>query len=89
MIVGVDVLPEVMNTIYLPSGEMCGNQLLNSSSVTCSCSAVRLHPPDLHRAAAGRVEVDVAAVGRILRAVVQTLEVGEVDSWPLPSDAIE
>src|SRR5437870_9910480 len=34
-------------------------------------AAVRLHPPDLHRPATNRVEVDVFAIGTVLRAIVQ------------------
>src|SRR5262249_51488798 len=32
------LLSYVKNTMYFPSGEMCGNQLLFSSVKTCSCS---------------------------------------------------
>src|SRR5207302_8448456 len=41
-------------------------------------TAVGFHPPDLHRAAPFRVEVDVLAVGRVVRAVVQTGRCGEL-----------
>ena len=40
---------KLMKTIHSPSGEMCGNQLLYSSFVTCVLIlAVGLHPPELH-----------------------------------------
>src|SRR6266576_270046 len=40
---------------------------------------VRAHPPDLHPSGARRVEVDVFAVGRVLRPIVQTACGGQTD----------
>src|SRR5712692_2296458 len=38
---------------------------------------IRAHAPNLHRAAALRIEVDELAVGRIIRAVIKSLRGGE------------
>src|SRR6185436_8231806 len=40
------------------------------------------HAPDLHSAGAGRVEVDVFAVGRVLWAVIQSRRCRQARLWP-------
>ena len=57
---------------------MCGNQLLYSSLVSCSCCvAVGGHAPDLHLAGALGVEINILAVGRKFGAVVEAGGGGE------------
>src|SRR5262249_12890496 len=52
--------------------------------------AVGLHAPDLHQAAAHRVEVDVTAVGRIVRAIVQPRGGGQAALRPtLGGDGVD
>src|SRR6266568_7932176 len=38
---------------------------------------IRAHAPNLHRAAALRIEVDELAIGRIIRAVIESLRGGQ------------
>src|SRR5205823_1072914 len=55
----------VWRDVREPVVEIIVGDLLLSASVWS-------HPPDLHSSASRRVEVDVLAVGRVLRAVVES-----------------
>src|SRR3979409_992555 len=48
-------------------------------------AAIRLHTPDLHHSTPGRVEVDVLAVGRILRTIVHARTSGQLAVLATPS----
>src|SRR5713101_7535302 len=64
----------VTKTICCPSGDRCGNQIiLFAKRDLFLLASIRAHPPDLHVPGAFGVEVNVLAVRRVFRAIVQSL----------------